>query len=205
MTRAHAHTYVALFSAAIAVAVVLAATDRRRIAILQRQYWQWLLVPWKLATVAISALVLVIAGPYSGDCDWDATVSILMSVLTFATAPWAVGELWRRRGAKAMYVALCAWLLSASWSFDLYWFARRGFYPDSWWGNLVASSMLYVAAGVLWNLDWTPEKGWHLGFLRREWLRWRTAAPFKRMAAPALAIMTIVGITLLVPLLFVHE
>jgi hypothetical protein len=199
MTRSTAHQYVALYVAIVFVVGVAAVRWRTRVVLFQPSYWRWLLAAWKLATFAVAMLVLVVAGPYTGDCDWDAPVSVVMSALTFATAPYAVGELWRRRSAIGVAVASCSWMLSTSWSFDLYWFARRGFYPDSWLGNLLASSMLYLAAGLMWNLDWTPENRWMLAFRESDWPPSRPAASFRRLALPVLATMTIIGACLLLP------
>jgi hypothetical protein len=175
---------------------------RARVALFHRSYWRWLLEPWKVATFAVAALVLILAGPYTGDCDWDGPVSLLMSALTFATAPYTVGALWRRRSVVAVYVATCGMLLSASWSFDLYWFWRRGFYPDSWLGNLSASSALYLSAGLLWSLDWTPDDGWILAFRESVWPPLRAAPPFRRLALPVLTLMALVGAFVLLPFFF---
>jgi hypothetical protein len=60
-------------------------------------------------------------------------------------------------------MAACLWLFSASWSYDLYRFARDGQYPATWSENLLASSILYALAGLLWNLEWATERGMTLG------------------------------------------
>lgn len=202
MSRHTAAWYVALYAAAVCVAVIAGLRWRSRVVLFQRGYWNWLFAPWKLATFAVAALVMIVAGPYTGDCDWDGPVSIVMSVLTFATAPYAIGELWRRRSVVGVYVATCSLLLSASWSFDLYWFWRRGFYPDSWLGNLVASSALYLTAGLLWNLDWTPLDGSVIAFRQAQWPPLRAAASFRRLAMPVVTLMLIVGAFLLLPFFF---
>jgi hypothetical protein len=199
MSKAMALEYTLARGVALCVAVWLLARARSEIAILQPRYWRWLLTPWKMATAAISCAALVLAAPFTGDPDWDAGVALLMSVLTFATAPWAIAELWRRRSWSRMFVALCTWQLSASWVFDGYWYARRGFYPDNWLGNLVASSMLYLAAGVLWNLDAAPLR---LAFLGNDWPPDGAPAPFRRVAAPAILLMALAGAAVFIPFLF---
>jgi hypothetical protein len=76
-----------------------------------------------------------------------------MSALTFATAPWSVGVLYLAARGQAprwkAFVAVCCWLFSASWSYDLYLVLRDGYYPLAWWSNLVLSSCLYASAGLL--------------------------------------------------------
>jgi hypothetical protein len=133
------------------------------------------------------------------DPHWDAPVAMVMALLTFATAPWAVGALWRRRSVVECAAAVAAWLASAGWSFDLYWWARRGFYPDVWRENLLASSVLYLSAGLFWNLDWTEARGLHFAFLDEDWPPARPAPPFRRLALPVLLAMAAVTAVLLLP------
>lgn len=187
-----AKLYVALCAAALAYAVAVAASRRRTLALVQPRYWRWLLVPWKLASFAVAAAGLTWMAPYTHDPNWDRPISIVMSLLTFATAPFAVAALWRRRD---VLVAACAWLLSASWSFDWYWLARRGWYPDGWASNLVASSALYLTAGMLWNLDFRPGRGVRFAFRDDDWPAAR-ASSFREVAAPALVLMGATGGTL---------
>jgi hypothetical protein len=193
MTRAHFHQY-AIVIAAITLIAIRQALHRRP-ALFELRYWRWLLSPWKLATFAISLAALAVAGPMTKDPYWDAGVTLLMSLACFATAPWAVGEL-ARRGDR--FLALVAWVWSASWSYDLYWVARRGFHPDDWLINFVISSFLYFSAGLLWNLDWSPLRGVHFSFRAPEWPR-PPATGFARVALPALGVMALVGACLFLP------
>jgi hypothetical protein len=68
-----------------------------------------------------------------------------------------------------MYVASCLWMFSASWSYDLYIVVRDGDYPITWGANIAASSVLYMSAGLLWSLEWRPERGVTFGFLEKDW------------------------------------
>jgi hypothetical protein len=126
-----------------------------------------------------------------------------MSVLAFATAPWAVGTLYRaaRRHATPgqICVAVSVWLFSASWSYDLYLLFRDGFYPVTWWVNLVASSVLYLAAGLFWSLAWSPSTGGMFAFTQEGWphASVTTTAAFRRILWPALSFMLVVGIMIL--------
>lgn len=199
MTRRIAHVYVPICIAACVVAIAVGLRQRHSVGLFRRNYWGWMLVPWKLVTFTAALLVFVVAGPYTGDCDWDCAVSVIMGSLTFTTAPWATGVLWRRGRPVEWYLAACCWLLSASWSFDFYWFARRGFYPDSWLSNLLESSTLYLIAGAFWNLDWTSAGGWDLAFRGLEWPPRRPPPPFRRLALPVIAIMVITGVAVLLP------
>lgn len=180
-------------------AIGLVVSDRTRATFLQRDYWRWLTARWKLGSFAVAMLGLVALTPWATDRDWDVPLLVAMATLTFVTAPAVVGELYLRRSVARLFVASVTWLFVASWSFDLYWFARRGFFPDAWLENLLASSMLYLSAGLLWNLDWRPGRGVTLAFLRRsQWLE-PAHYSFWRIALPAVAIMTVVALSVVVP------
>ena len=112
----------------------------------------------------------------------------MMSVLTFVTAPWAVGTLYRR---KHLYVALCAWLFSASWCYDLYLVLRDGRYPDTWLANMAASSILYLLAGLLWNFEWRAGRGVTFGFLEESWPDPAHAGNFGKIVWLALPVMAL--------------
>jgi hypothetical protein len=199
MTRAHFHLYAVFISVATLVALGLAL--RRPPLLFSPRYWRWLLAPWKVATAAVSMTVLAVAGPLTGDPYWDMGVAVLMSILCFATAPWAVGELGRRGPARL--VALVVWLWSTTWSYDLYWLMRRGFHPDDWLLNFVISSFLYAGAGILWNLEWSPSRRIHLAFRAPEWPS-PPSTHFLRIFVPALALMALVGAVVLLPYAFVR-
>ncbi len=165
--------YVAAWLTASVVALVLVARSPSTFAITRRAYWRFLLAPWRVATGAIATAFLVLAAPYAGDPTWDAWVGLLMGVPTFITAPWSVGALWRvargRLPISQAWVAACAWMLSASWGYDLYNLLRHGAYPASWAANLAASSVLYAAAGLCWNLTFVDGVGVTFAFLRDDW------------------------------------
>jgi hypothetical protein len=191
MTRMHFQLYTLL----MALLTTVAVRQRPRV-LFGGRYWRWLLAPWKLATFALAMTALAAFAPFSHTRNWDIGVAVLMSVLTFATAPWAVGELARRGPARL--AALAAWLWSASWSYDVYWFARRGFHPDDWLINLVASSCLYLCAGILWNLEHSPSRGLHLAFRAPDWPS-PPSSPFSRVALPVLALMVLGGAGVFLP------
>jgi len=74
---------------------------------------------------------MMVVSPFTGDWSWDWFDALFMSVLTFLSAPWALGVLVRGVQAKStsrqIYVALCLWLFSASWSYDGYILIRDGY------------------------------------------------------------------------------
>ena len=95
-----------------------------------------------------------------------------MCVLTYISAPWAVGVLYRslrfRPDLKAVYVALCLWLFSAAWS-----------------SNLILSSILYWATGCLWSLTGSAE-GATFAFRLPGWFQEDQRIPLRRLMLYAL-------------------
>jgi len=170
-------------------------------ALSRSEYWRFLFVPWKLTTFAMAAAGLILMAPYTGDPTWDYTDAAFMSVLTFLTAQWAVGVIYKtaRRELPIHHslVAACVWLFSASWSYDGYLLARDGVYPVTWLPNLLASSVLYLAAGLFWNLDWRPERGALFAFADADWPQASSNRIFGRILWPALVFMALVGCMLL--------
>lgn len=189
--------YVACYAAACLAAAAVAYRERGTLALLRPTYRAFLLRPWKVATFAAAALGLVLVAPYTGDFTWDYVDAGFMSLLTYATAPWAVGVYylaWKRRApATHVYVALCVQLFSASWSYDLWMVHRLGTYPETWLANLIASSTLYLAGGLFWNLDWDDARGQVFAFWAPAWPIANPEATFTRVALPACAFMGVIA------------
>ena len=195
---------------AIAAALTLAASVamlrlRPAPALLRRDYWRWLLRPWKLFTFAIAATGMVVIAPWSGDPTWDHVNGGVQSVLTYLTAPWSVGTLFRalrraeiRRAAGNVDVTLpsrvealcaaCAWMVSVSWFYDAYLFWRDGRYVDIWAENLFASSALYLLAGLLWSVQADREAKVWFAFQLPAWPD-VPDVPLKRILPLTVAIM----------------
>ena len=190
--------YLGVWASACLLAVAMVARRRREYALLDRAYGRFLLAPWRLGTFTLAAIPLALVAPYSGDPTWDWFDALFMAGLTYLTAPWAVGTLWRvMRGlqpARQAYVAACAWGFSASWSYDLYLVVRDGAYGVTWLDNLAASSVLYLFAGLLWSLEWRTGRGLHLAFQDPSWPRAGEPGAFGRVAILAVPIMIVVAV-----------
>ncbi|MEO6419111.1 MAG: hypothetical protein ABIP39_06875 [Polyangiaceae bacterium] len=192
--------YIGVWSALTILAIVLVVREPGAYGLLSKAYLRALLVPWKLVTFFLAAGFFVIAAPYTGDPTWDRVDGALMSTLTFVTAPWAVGALARVvRGLlpkRQAFVALVAWLFSASWSYDGYLFLRDGQYPYTWWANLFASSALYGAAGMMWSLTYVSGRGMVSDFMTDDWFV-TPAASFRKIAIMATVFGVIVTLSML--------
>ncbi len=111
------------------------------------------------------------------------------------TAPWAVGCLYLglrgKRKFRQVLVAIGLWMFSASWCYDLYLLLRDGHYPITWDANIYASSVLYLSAGLLWNLEYKTGRGVTFSFLEENFPSRPEHAGFSRIAAYGLPFMII--------------
>lgn len=164
--------YLAIWSIVCAISILLAARDRVIVADL-RSYAGFLAVPWKIAVLVPAALFVTFAGRFAFDDTWDVVTGGGMSALTYLTAPWAVGTAYLvamgQRPAQHAFIALVACLFSASWFYDAWLLYRDGYYSPMWLPNLLLSPFLYVAGGILWNLEVDGEGRPILGFFRKDW------------------------------------
>jgi len=155
------------------VAVLFMRVNRSSLEIFNKEYWRLLLQKWKLNSFIAALLGITLIAPYTGDPTWDYVDAIFMSFLAYATSPWVVGTLYRffrcRLSWEKIFIAVCVWLFSVSWSYDAYLLVRDGMYPITWFSNLMASSILYCCAGLFWSLEWTPVRGVHFNFTESNW------------------------------------
>ncbi len=155
------------------VNLVLLIRDRYAFGLLKRSYYKFLFKPWKIVTFIMAGAAMTFAAPYSGDYTWDYADASVMSVLTFITAPWTTGTLYRFYKQKISlthaYVAFCTAMFSFSWFYDGYILLRDGLYPPTWYYNIVLSSILYFSAGALWSLETPPGQKAGFAFQRDTW------------------------------------
>ena len=190
-------SYMSLWIIACFYAFSLLIRHRESFVIFSKDYYSYLFHPWKLITFFIALSAFVVLAPYTGDPTWDYIDASFMSILTYLTAPWSIATIYLtiKRKVKwyVTYVAVCAWLFSASWSYDIYLVIRDGYYPITWHANLIASSVIYAAAGLFWNLDYAEERGVDFGFMRDDWLNSSSTGNFKKLFWYALPFIIIVA------------
>lgn len=164
--------YTALWLLAVLLALAHLWLRRDEYAQAYRGYVAFVLAPWKLGFYIVGAFVITAIAPYTTDPTWDRIDAPLMATLSYLTAPWALGALWRWRRTPPAHlgVAVVLWMLSASWCYDGYILLRDGLYPPTWWSNIAASSTLYIIVGLVWNLDVRPGRGATFAFLEPVWL-----------------------------------
>jgi len=165
--------YIICWSTACLVALIFFIKGRKFFALSRVEYWRFILKPWRVTTFIIASSGMIIIAPYTGDPTWDYFNAFFMSALTYLTAPWAIGAVYNVAKGKLnpsqAFVAICLWMLSASWSYDLYLVLRDGDYPITWFSNIFASSVLYISAGLFWNLDWAQGRGITFAFMENNW------------------------------------
>lgn len=164
--------YVAAYLLAVALALGHLVVARRQYAEAYRGYFAFLFVPWKAVTFIASTIFISVVAPYTGDPTWDYVDAPMMALLSYLSAPWALGVIyrWRRTPLAHVAVAACLWMLSASWCYDLYQLLLHGWYPVTWATNIAASSILYIIVGLVWNLDIRPGRGATFAFQEQAWL-----------------------------------
>lgn len=193
--------YICVWAAACVVAVLIYLRDSETYAVSQGAYWRFIFKPWKLVTFLIAATGLTVVAPYTGDPTWDYCDSVVMSLLTYFTAPWTVGVFYKtfrgRLPKKQAYVAACVWLFSVSWFYDTYILLRDGEYTPLWLPDLFASSTLYAFAGLLWNLDWRPHRGTIFAFMEDDWPNPTEGGSFHKIAWMGLVFMIVVFLMIL--------
>ncbi len=193
--------YTAVWVTTCVLALILVLTKQAEFSFYSKQYLLFVSQPWKLLTFVIACMGFILIAPYAGDPTWDYVDATFMSVLTFLTAPWAVGILYKTMRGSASpeqgFVALCLWMFSASWSYDLYLVIRDGYYPITWLTNVAASSVLYAAAGMFWNLDYRPGRGVTFSFLEPEWFVTSSFQDFRKAFWYALPFMLLVSAAVL--------
>ena len=193
--------YLSLWISLCGFAVLLAVLNRNHLTLISKYYWHFLTVRWKWVTFAISTSGMTVIAPYTGDPTWDYFDAIFMSVLTYFTAPWVAGIIYQglqgKQSLKLLYIAACCWLFSASWSYDLYILVRDGEYPHTWWSNMMLSSVLYICAGLMWNLEYWPGTGVKFAFMREDWPKRMPADRFMKIFLFALPFMIIVAVLIL--------
>ena len=165
--------YTVLWSSTCLAALIVLVRDWPGLASEWREYRRFLWMPWKLALFIPALLFVSFAGHFTNDPTWDVVTGSGMSILTFVTAPWALGVLYQalhgKKPPRYFFIAIVLCLFSASWFYDGYLFLRDGHYTSRWLGNLILSPMTYVFAGLLWNLEVKNRFFCSLSFLRDDW------------------------------------
>jgi hypothetical protein len=198
--------YIAIWISCCLAAVFILVWNRKRVRSEWRQYLSFLCVPWKLCLFVPAFLFVTFAGRYTNDETWDVVTGSGMALLTFLTAPWSIGSIYQvligRRPLRYLVVAMVLLLFSSSWFYDAYLLWRDGVYTSRWAGNLMLSPFIYVAAGLLWNLEAKDSggfrEGWEFGFsfARADWPSRPVDTRFAPLILPSIPFIVIAAFVL---------
>ena len=168
----HLKFYLIIWGSSLLLAIFLVWVKRNTLILTSRRYWKFLFEPWKIITFLSALLTITVAAPYSSDHTWDFTDSIIISLLTYALAPWSVATLFRnlkyRFSSAETFVAICFFFVPC-WTYDLYILLRDGIYPPTWASNLVLSGGITLMAGLFWNMFWSQKSGLTFAFMLQTW------------------------------------
>lgn len=105
--------------------------------------------PWKLLSLLCGIVILLLGARYSGLPDWDVSVSLIMAVPAYFTAPCSLRVVLERKWKQFPQALFWAWF-TIDGTYAIYWYlvdpAALMFRP----ANALASSALYVACGLVW-------------------------------------------------------
>ena len=142
------HLYMTFWGSACLIAFSMLIKKRNTGNI--KKYAAFLAQPWRVVTFLISGGGITLIAPYTGDFTWDYVDGAVISTLVYISSPWAVGTIYRKFKRQSswgdVYVALCLMLFSSSWFYDGYIYLRNGFYPATWFSNLIISPAFYITA-----------------------------------------------------------
>ncbi|MBY0573172.1 MAG: hypothetical protein K2P84_05790 [Undibacterium sp.] len=172
-------TYMACWIAFCLIALLILWGERIRLIDEWLAYFKFLCIPWKLWIFLPAFTFVSFAGSHTNDETWDVVTGSGMSLLTFLSAPWAVGLIYQviigKRHWRYLVVAIALLLFSSSWFYDAYLLWRDKAYTVRWSGNLMLSTIVYLAAGLLWNLETNIRKHYcdrqyfYFSFVRTDW------------------------------------
>lgn len=140
-----------------------------------KQYFLFIFQKWKIFTFFISLIFIFIFGSMelmaesyllSGSPGY--IFIFLISLLTYLTAPWAVGNLFGYfynlnsnmiPGERVFpYISLLLMLFVPSWMYDLNYLIIDGYYPSTFVYNFLRSVPIYILAGLFWNMEYVKSE-----------------------------------------------
>jgi hypothetical protein len=101
-----------------------------------------------------------------------------------------------KRPGRYLLVASALCFFSSSWFYDGYLFWRDGVYTQRWFGNLLASPVIYVSAGLLWNLEAASGRGYQLSFVRTDWPKPPANTSFRPLVLVSIPLILIAAFVL---------
>lgn len=109
--------------------------------------------PWKLFTLTIGLLLLILGSFYYQAPDWDIPISIIMATLTYLSASWSLHVLTERRWSTLPLMLFIMWFC-VDGCYSIYWYfvdpIALALMRDV---NFLASLSLYGMCGLVWYYE----------------------------------------------------
>lgn len=135
------------------------------------------------------------------DPTWDIPETIMMGLLTYYTAPYSIGILYRfakgwNRDYRELYISIIFLFFSSAWSYDLYAMVvlLGNNYPTTAFANLCISPFFYILAGMMWNLDYREDTGVIFVYNRPEWIAFQGSGGLKKIYVYVLPIVIFMAV-----------
>ena len=112
-----------------------------------------LLNPWRVASLGIGLVMLVLGSVYLPSDDWDVPLCFVMGLPAYVLAPWTVRQAFGLRWKWLVPAALAFWLM-VDGTYTLYWWMKdfphlARFRP----ANFFYCTPIFWIAGCWWNVD----------------------------------------------------
>ena len=112
-----------------------------------------ILRPWKILTLLLGIGLLIIGSLYAYAPDWDITISLIMGISTYLTAPEALRIFIRKQWTYFPIALFMAWV-SIDGLYALYWSIYNPIALETMRSaNFFASSILYLFCGGIWYYE----------------------------------------------------
>ncbi len=156
-------TYMLVYALFMLAAGLLIIKNYTRYQLFTPDYWRFIFTPVKIAIYIAGTLALLLPVNYLNLHSWDHTIALFQPFFTYLTAPWAVAVFYRTYKRRSpwdeTFVACILLFFCGSWSVEIYLLFRDGFYMPDWLFNIPIGITCYVAAGLVWNIQWRNSQG----------------------------------------------
>jgi len=106
--------------------------------------------PWKLVTLTVGIILLVVGSFYFQAPDWDIPISLIMALLAYLTAPWSLHVIVERRWRRWPAMLFATWF-TVDGCYAIYWHFRNPVALEQMRSaNFPASLSLYFTCGLIW-------------------------------------------------------
>lgn len=106
--------------------------------------------PWKLVTLALGIVALILGSFYYDAPDWDIPISFIMAGLAYVAAPWSLRVIVERQWKLWPAMLFATWF-TVDGSYWLYWHFMNPVALEMMRdANFLASLTLYGMCGVIW-------------------------------------------------------